>query len=425
MTRGRRSEKKVRGYVSYWSDDHQQQAALGTYTDVFSLGELAATQFAIMVSDDDLEAFGILTRGDQVATAKRRGRYTDIYELSPPLPLGEIEEAAAESRLPKEALDGGALPPQKLTDFLAAVRAARPELGAPVDVLLGRLASQSPTAQRGAEVIGFERDAVGVALDIAGLTDTRRRLLGQRRPPAPPAPFLQGVGEGRELEDHLIVNDLRVFGDWAEIETGDPIVTEFASGDRRVTIANLNRTPVETSTGADLIYYSHEWNSYVLVQYKRMLREKREGWVFRPSLAGKLEQELANLRLLPRGEEAPERSAEFRLSDEAGYLKLCRDLRVDPGSRQLATGHYLPVSHYDLLVADPSAVGPKRGVRLTLAGMSERWLTNDTFVDLVRRGFIGSREIHTDDITAQIKLGLAQGHSVTLAASADADDADY
>ena len=69
---------------------------------------------------------------------------------------------------------------------------------------------------------------------------------------------------------------------------------------------------------------------------------------------------------------------------------------------------------------EPNSRGPRGGRRLTLDGMRERWLTNGSFVEMVGRGFIGSRDADSNAITRQIRAALEGERSVTLAVGGDA-----
>lgn len=409
------------GHLYFWDDERAELASeRGTFTDVFPVGVLAAKQLALICGFDDgverLDALGILVRGHQVASLSRVARFDSLKFLDAPVELSIIQGAAelGEEGLVRSALSGGLIGPKALLAACRAIVNVRPSLVDDIADLLALLdADQTPAGD--GDVAAFERDAVGVALDLAGMSAERAGRLASWRPQTQRAPFLEGLGGRVSTEDQMIANDLRVFGNWAEFDDGDPLAVRFTSGAKTVTIANVNRTRVESSTGADLIYYSHDWESYVLVQYKRMVRETGMGWVFRPSLAGRLDPELDRLRQLPAGT-PPGVAATYRLSDEPAYLKLCRQMNADIGSRKLAAGIYLPVSFYDAMVADPEAVGPKGGRRLVLADLRERWLSGETFIDLVRRGFIGSRGLSTAALTEQIRDALDSGRSVTLAA---------
>ncbi len=52
---------------------------------------------------------------------------------------------------------------------------------------------------------------------------------------------------------------------------------------------------------------------------------------------------------------------------------------------------------------------------MALDELHERWLTNTSFVEMVGRGFIGSRDADTDAITAVIRAALDGNRSITLA----------
>src|SRR5215207_6209297 len=76
---------------------------------------------------------------------------------------------------------------------------------------------------------------------------------------------------------------LCIFGNWTEIRSGAVGIAEFQERDRRLTVINVNRAGVEHALGVDLVYYNHEFESYVIVQYKRMTsRADSSGYKFRP-----------------------------------------------------------------------------------------------------------------------------------------------
>ena len=72
-------------------------------------------------------------------------------------------------------------------------------------------------------------------------------------------------------------------------------VTVFEESGNQLTVINVNRTDVEHALGVDLVYYSHRFASFVLVQYKRMRRESGQNVYRRPSL----KHELERMRALP------------------------------------------------------------------------------------------------------------------------------
>lgn len=420
----RRSPKaKLKGYVYKLSDDRilEKLETDDTFTDVFGYGDVPERQLALISFEDEeqIDALAAMVRGQAVASYKRVARFSGVTGLEPPLELDELHKAmpGGISRHVVGALRyGGAIKPAPFEAVLDGLTRARPDLRAVIADLTSVLEG-SPRRPRGAdEVLGFERDAVGLALDAAGLRRLRPDVLRAWRPTTADAPYLQGLADRHFTEDQIVAHDLRIFGDWALDDRGDPLAVAFSDGLKQVTVANVNRTRVESSTGADLIYYSHDWAAFVLVQYKRMDHESGKGWYLRPSRAGRLPEELERLKALPRTDTGATRAAAFRLSDEAAYLKLCRQLHLAPGQGRLADGIYLPVSLYELLISEPQAVGPRGGRRLQLDELQERWVTNGAFVEMVGRGFIGSREADTEAINELIRQALDGGRSVTLAA---------
>ena len=72
---------------------------------------------------------------------------------------------------------------------------------------------------------------------------------------------------------------------------GSVVLTD---GNEYLTILNCNRQPLEQTLGVDLVYYSHRFDSFVLVQYKRMSEGKR-GAEYRPRNDPSHEKELKRM----------------------------------------------------------------------------------------------------------------------------------
>ncbi len=188
-----------------------------------------------------------------------------------------------------------------------------------------------------------ERDAVLLSLEIAGLP----RALAAR-PTTARAHFLTGsepdedLSGVRILEDQMLLHDTQLFPGWDRDRDGDLAGIGYAfhdrAGERRLTVMNVNRSPIETTTGVDLIYYRHEPDAFVLVQYKRLVEEPT-GWLYRPSRDANFaaeRQRMVDLRAalgLPGpGFSSPH---EYRLGGEPFYFKLCSSRLIDQSSDQL------------------------------------------------------------------------------------------
>ena len=83
---------------------------------------------------------------------------------------------------------------------------------------------------------------------------------------------------------------------------------------------------------------------------------------------------------------------------------------------------YLPIEYYDLLAESEIVKGPRGGIALSYDNVP-RFLNNGLFVLLVRGGWIGSRGASTRRLTEIVLAGLADSHSITVAAASSVADA--
>ncbi|HMJ33368.1 MAG TPA: hypothetical protein VK501_05595 [Baekduia sp.] len=201
--------------------------------------------------------------------------------------------------------------------------------------------------------------------------------------------------------------------DFDRIESPSGAV-QFASGRERLTVVNVNRQPLERTTGADLIYINETIPNFVLVQYKTMRREGKEQsrLVYRPD--AQLRSELDRMHRIKSGNDdgAPE---SYRLSAGSCFLKLCKPVvRLDRG-QELVSGMYLPLDYYDVLAESDDVRGKRDGLIFSYETVA-RHIGNDLFVALVRGGWVGSRGATTKRLKKLVLAGLDAGRSVTVAA---------
>lgn len=107
---------------------------------------------------------------------------------------------------------------------------------------------------------------------------------------------------------------------------------------------------------------------------------------------------------------------DFRLSAAPCWLKLC-----DPQPRlrdpsELIRGMYLAREHFEKLLE--TCRGPRGGVRLSYENVS-RYLSNTTFIELVRDGWIGSSGVGTQQVGELIKESLETRHAVLFGVQSD------
>lgn len=98
-----------------------------------------------------------------------------------------------------------------------------------------------------------------------------------QRPSSPHAPYLTGLIP-EPVEHSMIDHDARasvqgigIFDQWKQRgELRCDIHTMHDATGRRLEVANVNATPVESRLGTDLIYYHEPTHSFVLVLLKRL-----------------------------------------------------------------------------------------------------------------------------------------------------------
>jgi hypothetical protein len=351
----------------------------------------------------------------RVATGWHRLLYRREYELDP-IPVDDLL-GAVPPRLRRSVasrLDGGALTKKAGDAVLAAIAKLRPDAAETLTRLLGEATgSGPPLSGPGLQAAAQEADAVRLAIDIFGLP---RGELGEARPDGLSS-FVDVLSDLRTAEDPAIVYDSMRFLDFDRLDHPSGVV-RFSKGDERLTVINVNRQPLERTTGADLIYVNGTTESFVLVQYKTFRREGEHSshLVYRPD--AQLEAELARMRKIGRGSKI-DSDAGFRLHPGCCFLKICKpvaSLGHDP--RELVSGMYLPLEYYDLLAEFDVVKGPRGGIALTYETVP-RYLNNALFVLLIRGGWIGSRGASTRRLTAIVLAGLTDSHSVTIAAASE------
>ena len=353
----------------------------------------------------------LISRSEMVATLKRRVRFTDIVALDDPIAFDTIEGELRHLYRNVEARRsyGGTIPPRTWDALLATIKRLRPDDAAEIERLEQLVREPRPVFRgRGGEILALEKDALGLALMAAEID--RSPLLTWREQ-RQPVSFLRGLTLRAPIEDRLIDYDASVFGDWDLVARDATGVTVFEESGNQLTVINVNRTDVEHALGVDLVYYSHRFSSFVLVQYKRMRRESGQS-VYRPDRS--LEAELERMRALPVSRKPSDDPGQYRLHPGSCYLKLCPDGDFRPREGELIRGMYLPIDFWDELIAAETLLGGRRGVAVTFEN-AERHLNSSLFAALVRDGWIGSRVESTDLLQLVVEELLEQGHSVTLA----------
>lgn len=397
----------------------------GEFTDTVSAHDLDVPQSAIALISFDgwrLSYAALATRGTRVATAKHVMRFTHLVDLKP-LMVKTLSKhvPAARMRAVNRFVSGsgGVLSDKTWHDVWSAVRSLHPDRMSELDALQGLLREpQRSYSGKGYETVAQEKDAFLLATELFGV---ERRLTSRLLvPPKRPAPFLQGLSTASITEDIMIQKDKGTMPNWLaspEDQVGSVLLTRRDG--RRLTIINVNRTAVESTLGVDLIYYNHDFSSFVMVQYKRMEQKRgQDGYdhaVYRP-IDDNYRRELTrmNAYLAARAVSPPTCQRDFRLSSNGFLFKLCPKISLNPLSTSLIKGMYLPLDYWNLLIQSPETRGPKGGVRITYDNV-DRYLDNSAFVTLVADGWLGSAVSEERDLASLIQSGLEGNRSVYYA----------
>lgn len=214
------------------------------------------------------------------------------------------------------------------------------------------------------------------------------------------------------LEDDVITDDATIFPGWIRAAYPMSGWWEFHHGNRRLLVKNINVSPQESATGADLVYVRTDPDAFVLVQYK-MVPVGRDG---RPyyRVDKRLPGQLSRMRALESVDPEPldpDAEDNFRIGPGFTFVKFVHSedsMRPRPG--ELAAGSYMPTELVRRMLLSPS-LGPAGG-RLHYVGQ-KRSLSPENFAHLVRHRWIGSTGSATRALTTL--FGLSDVDGVVLA----------
>lgn len=385
----------------------------------------------VIVSLDGSHAdyIAIAQRGRKVAT----GQVTVLFSNFCPLQSLGIQEIR--DRIPPKIHRNSHPPeigfwrptPRLWQEILQAIAACRPEVTEVLwslnDILAASATTGAPTLEG---VIAVERDAVASAVDFWGGSRVRKRVLRNAAPRStrPTETFLSHLREIVVREDLQIAHDQINFPgmviDQKDIVSSvvlrDPLLED------ELTIINCNRQPLEATLGVDLIYYSHAYDSFVMVQYKRMTRSpSNERPCYRPSSDSSHAKEILRMlqatKAIRAASQEKDRSIQaYRLSSAPFYIKLCEDRCSASLDAQMVPGMYIPLRLWQRLLRTPETKGSRGGIVINWDTCKRRF-NNEEFSKLLRRGWIGSAANQTQYLKEIIESVLSSGRMLVLAAT--------
>ena len=350
--------------------------------------------------------FGVLASVSAVTTLESRLKVVSSKSVSPGADeelLGLIDGLAGQDH-PNHASSS-----MESLDILGSAASARLVEG------LARNGENRPAMQAVGNGLGprktyggpadLQADAVASALKVFGvsLDDGAASLsLGEGDKDS-------ALEQVRISEDAVIEHDARVV-DGFEIASSDLTGRAvFVNGEEALEVITANRQPLEEVLGVDLIYLNATMRNVVMVQYKMLEAEgggRRKDWVFRPD--GQFRKEVARMREFAGGSSPG--PGEYRINSEVFYLKFVRrDAKL--GRAPIV----IPMDHFERLERDPAFKGPRGGFQVSYDTLGGRYLRQESFLGLVRSGYIGAYSKEASAYTRIIKAILKDGRGMVAA----------
>jgi hypothetical protein len=257
-------------------------------------------------------------------------------------------------------------------------------------------------------IMSHQKDTLQLSLNLAGINTnvefkTNKKIIGK------PENYFPLVKDKRQKEDNLIVQDLfsmeLKFRNWFEDEKKKkPDTRTFVQGEHRLTITNVNRDEYERVLGVDFLFYNHTFNLFMMVQYKVWEQDKK-GYIYRRNSQYKKDIERMNGFKEMFKNSLLKSVTDYRLDPLPFYFKLCypTQLRYD---NQLVSGIYVPAEYLEYCLQEKAHIRIKD---------IPHGFHNELFIDLIKKGLIGSRGVDELTLETIVDSLLAEKRSVTLA----------
>lgn len=212
------------------------------------------------------------------------------------------------------------------------------------------------------------------------------------------------------IEDSAIEKDARSVPGYTLASSDLTGRAVFKKGHEKLEVFTANRRDLEHVFGVDLIYLNLTKKNIVMVQYKMLEPNRRDGeptdWLYRPEAA--MAKEITRMKHFAK-QHAPG-PLEYRLNPQVFYLKFVkRDGALSSG------GIVTPIDHYERLLADPACKGPRNAVRISYESLGGRYMRQGAFLDLIQSGYIGAHAATTDYLNTLVQAVLDGNRAVITA----------
>lgn len=349
-----------------------------------------------------------------ISTFDSRVSFDHIQPISPPSVASLLDEFAG-TTLQASATAFGADERQikragtKLGDSVIRRIAGDPKNYSVLQLILAPMTK--PT--RFEDARASQQDAVELALKAFGATNGASEIYLTQE---------TALARVRLREDVVIEHDARFMEGWVLSESDITGRAVFTQNGERLEVITANKQPLETLLGVDLIYQNRLQDSIVMVQYKMMDQQPRgkrtrtvENYTFeendekqwRVPINPKFLEEVGRMSNFDK-DLAPD--GPYRLNSGAFFLKL-----VKRYASTAASSIILSLGHFKHLMERGELAGPKDGLRIRYSDLKGHYLRTDSFVDLIRSGYIGTRGATTQHLETLIRQTIQDGRSLVFA----------
>jgi hypothetical protein len=413
-----------------------REKKIKSFSDAFDIlgWEVKSKEIAIIsFSSKTLDYIALATKKRKVVTEKHKIEFSHIIDLDS-LQIESIEKWKSinfqsffidERKINKEKLS-----PNLLDSLLSEIKKNRQDLKNDIERLITlQKYSNYTLIGENIEQLVQEREALSCTLDIFdSSTKLRQEVLSSWIPKSEniaitsekdekailkeSISFFDGI-ERTIQEETTIQHDLLNF-DSSMAEEHNGGYSKFTLGDRKLNIFYTNRTALEKAIGIDLIYYNEKYNSFILVQYK-LLKKERDVFLYRPDKQMKKELlRMNDFMSKYKNSGSIKGNEEYRLNDDGFIFKFIENKGIKIASSELIKGLYITREYMNFIISPNSPKGERGGTIISTEN-TPRYLTNSEFTMLMSKGFLGTREIQSHVLTKLIKEYLETGRALLLA----------
>ena len=221
------------------------------------------------------------------------------------------------------------------------------------------------------------------------------------------------------VEDAVIEHDARTVPGFEFVDSDVRGRATFRHGQQTLEVYTANRRRLEEAFGVDLIYMNLFRRNTVLIQYKMLEPNRRNGeptdWVYRED-----EHLSKQLRTMNLYRETRRERGGYRLNSDAFYFKFVRRRGPTPNTNVM-----LPLGHFEEILQDARYRTNGGRVRVNYSGLDGRYMRQTAFIDLLHAGYIGTDASTTEHLRTLIDSVLMGDEALVVAVQRETREAEF